>query len=134
MIQHLCEETSSVGTSGETEEIYIISRDIVPHEKFIAAHDMMVKRTANSTVFGFLILRIDSVNQARMRQGRRGDICSNARLVVVELAIVIAVQHAIDLQDIRIRIRARELVARAIETHDEFPPLTMGIRPICDGI
>jgi hypothetical protein len=37
------------------------------------------------------------------------------RLVVMKLIIAIAIQHAIDLEDIGVRIRPRELVACAIE-------------------
>ena len=41
------------------------------------------------------------------------------RLVIVKLIIPTAIQHAIDLQDVRVGVGTRELVPRAVEAEDE---------------
>ena len=64
------------------------------------------------------------VQPACTRHGAIGlcNICTNTRLVVMELIVAISVQKSIYLQYITIRLCARELVAGAVETQDERPP------------
>jgi hypothetical protein len=75
----------------------------------VAAHDMRGKRCTNSTVFGLCIPRPQPIESTSVGQGFAFHIGSDPWLVVVKLAIAAPVEHPVDFQDVRIRIRAGEL-------------------------
>ena len=101
----------------------------------ISTHHMLVEGCSHSRVFCFSIPRLKPIDAASMRQRFCGNICSDSGLIIVKLAFIATIKHAINLQNIRVCIRTRKFVASTIKAEDEFFALSvrMGIRVYRDS-
>lgn len=83
---------------------------------------MHVERGADGRVFRFRIPVLD-FSSSRCRRHRAAglrNVCSDAGLVVMVLIVIVPIKHAVDLEDVGVRICSTELVASAVEAEDEL--------------
>lgn len=83
---------------------------------------MHVEGGADGRVFRFRIpvLDLSSPRCRRHRAAGLRNVCSDAGLVIMVLIVVVPIKHAIDLEDVGVRICPTELVASAVEAEDEL--------------
>ena len=83
---------------------------------------MHVERGADCHIFRFRIPVPNLFSPRCRRHGaaRLRNVCSDAGLVVMILIVVGPIKHAIDLEDVGVRICAAELIASAVEAEDEL--------------
>lgn len=88
----------------------------------VPGHDMQVKGGANCAVLCFCIPMLESINSSRPRHRTVGlrNVGSNTGLIVMELIIAVAIEHAIYLEDIGVRVCTAELVASTIKAKDKL--------------
>ena len=72
---------------------------------------MSIEGSADSGIFGFLVPVGQAFKSASLRNGGRGDVGPDSRLVVVETGSARAVKHSEDFEDVGVAGVAVEFVA-----------------------
>jgi len=119
IVEHFGQESSDIHSSTESKEVDVIVWRVIPHEKLITPHHVLVERSTNGGVLGLLIPRVEACRNACVRKGCADHVGSDSRLIIVKLLTVVSIEHSIDLQDVTVRGVPREFIASSIKAKDE---------------